>query len=364
MKKQLAVHTFSGGAESDGFVAALASTVLVSRRYTEDTPYWCSPKGSYCIHCGNCHIPVLSRHRAAMYHSLLTASGMAFTFDYPEDDSVPFHTMPGIPAGWRWDEPFLSDVMDFAGLSYTRHSDKTVPEIRELVKETIDAGYPALIANHGVWVSEAEWSTCWNIVCGYTDNGISVMHHGGAVTEEADGAYGDVIIVTGTAARRQTYRDVLRRIYRVLTDPSHDLLEQEIYRDLSNINPDNAAGMAYKMMGINGVPTESRWHAAEAFCSCDNLLSSLTDDKALKSRLSDLFFSRYIADNNNETHGIGWKIWGCLNVGPSTGYMPTEESFALIQKPEVQEELRRLYGSMFGNDRAVAEGIRAELDRI
>lgn len=35
--------------------------------------------------------------------------------------------------------------------------------------------------------------------------------------------------------------------------------------------------------------------------------------------------------------------------------MPTEESFALIQKPEVQEELKRLYGIVFGNDRAVAE---------
>ena len=79
--------------------------------------------------------------------------------------------------------------------------------------------------------------------------------------------------------------------------------------------------------------SKTRWYAAEAFCYRHNLLSSLTDDKALKSRLSELFFSWYIADNNNETHGIVRKIRGCLNVGPNTGYMPTEESFALIQNP-------------------------------
>jgi len=76
-----------------------------------------------------------------------------------------------------------------------------------------------------------------------------------------------------------------------------------------------------------------------------------------------LFFKRYIADGNNETHGIGWKIWDTLHVGPDTGYMPTEESFVLIQQPKVQEELKRLYKIVFDNDRAVAEGIRKMLER-
>ena len=85
---------------------------------------------------------------------------------------------------------------------------------------------------------------------------------------------------------------------------------------------------------------------------------------SVKSRLADLFFKRYIADNNNETHGICWKIWNLLHVGPQTGYMPTEESFALIQKPEVQEELKRLWKLVFDNDRAVAAEIGKVLDEI
>ena len=78
----------------------------------------------------------------------------------------------------------------------------------------------------------------------------------------------------------------------------------------------------------------------------------------MKKRMADLFFHRYIADNNDETHGVCWKISRLLNVDPSTGYRPTEESFALIQKQEVQEEMKRLWKIVFDNDRAVAEGIR------
>ncbi len=36
-------------------------------------------------------------------------------------------------------------------------------------------------------------------------------------------------------------------------------------------------------MGINGVPVEARWHAAEAFTSKDNLLYSLVNSSSADS---------------------------------------------------------------------------------
>lgn len=361
MPKTISVIPFPHGAESDGFFAALSSALMPCLGITDDTPYWCAPNGRYCNHCSGCVTP--EKHREMLYHTLLTASGLAFTFDYPEDDSVPFHTVPDTPVGWRWNEPFVENLMDFAGLSYQRYTARSVARMHGLIRQTVDAGYTALVADHGQWADETAWSCCWKVVCGYTEDGILVMYHGGEITVETDGAYEDWIVITGKAPRKQTYRDILKRIEAVLTDPSHDMLEAELYSDLSDVTPENAIGLAYKMTGINGVPIETRWHAAEAFCSRDNLLSSVCSDSDVKSRLSDLFFSRYIACDNNETHGTGWKLWGALNVGPGTGYMPTDESFSLIQQPAVQEEMKRLWKIVFDNDRAVAEGIRQELDR-
>ena len=355
--KQVFIHPFPSGAESNGFIAALSSALLPCLGITEGTPYWCAPNGSFCTDCGGCSRSGLTKHQEMLYHTLLAASGLAFTFDYPEDDDVGFHTMPDTPIGWRWDEPFVENIMDFAGLSYMRYTDKSISEMRDILHNSIDSGYTALCADTRNISENGGWSRCWNVICGYTEDGILVMNHGGEIVTENDGTYSDWVVITGKDERKQTYRDVLARIYAILTDPSHAVLEQEIYADLSNVTEENAVGLAYKMMGINGVPIETRWHAAEAFCSSENLLSSLTNDTAVKSRLSDLFFSRYIADSNNETHGIGWKIWGLLHVGPETGCMPVEESFMLIQQPEVQEEMKRLWRIVFDNDRAVAAGI-------
>lgn len=374
MKKQLTIPPFPNDAESDGFIAALSSAVCAAKKYTDDTPYWCTSKGCYCKKCGGCIGQSLDRTQLSVYHCLLTASGLAFGFDYPEDDSVAAHTIPDTPAGWRWDDGFVSDIMDFAGLSYIRCKNKSVAEIHEIIKNSIDAGYPAMAANHRVYPDEMAWVSCWKIVCGYTDDGITVMNYNGEMIDETGGAYEDIIVITGEvnrandAACRQTYLNVLKRIYTVLSDPSHDALENEIMSDLSNVTPENAVMLSYKLMGINGVPVEARWHAAEAFTSKDNLLYSLADSlsagsaesnelKAASEKLSDLFFKRYFAEGNNETHGIGWKIWACLNVGPQTGYLPTEESFKLIQQSDVQNELKRLFKIVFDNDRAVANGV-------
>ena len=381
MKKQLTIHPFPYDAESDGFIAALSSVVCAAKKYTDDTPYWCTSKDCYCQKCGGCTGQSLSKTQLSIYHCLITASGLAFGFDYPEDDSVGVHTIPNTPVGWRWDNGFLADIMEFAGLSFIRCRNKTVAEIREIVKDSIDAGYPAMAANHSVYPNEMAWVSCWKIVSGYTDDGITVMNYGGEMSDETNGVYEDIIVITGEvnrpndAACKQAYFDVLKRIHTVLSDPSHDALENEIMSDLSNITPENAEMLSYKLMGINGVPIEARWHAAEAFTSKDNLLYSLVNSssadsvesnelKAVAEKLSDLFFKYYVAEGNNETHGIGWKIWACLNVGPKTGYLPTEESFKLIQQPDVQSEMKQLFKIVFDNDRAVADGIMEILNTI
>jgi len=381
MKKQLIIHPFPYDAESDGFIAALSSVVCAAKKYTDDTPYWCTARDCYCQKCGGCAGQSLGKTQLSIYHCLITASGLAFGFDYPEDDNVGMHTRPDTPVGWRWDNAFLADIMDFAGLSFIRCKNKTVAEIRGIVKDSIDAGYPAMAANYSVYPDEMAWASCWKIVSGYTDDGITVMNYGGEISDETDGAYEDIIVITGEvnrandAACRQTYFDVLKRIHAVLSDPSHLCLENEIMSDLSNVTPENAVMLSYKLMGINGVPIEARWHASEAFTSKDNLLYSLVNSlsadpadanelKAVAEKLSDLFFKRYFAEGNNETHGIGWKIWACLNVGPRTGYLPTEESFKLIQQPDVQSEMKRLFKIVFDNDRAVDDGLMEILNAI
>lgn len=362
--KKIPIHPFPAGAESNGFIAALSSALLPCLGITAETPYWCSPNGKFCTNCGECSGSKLTKHQEMLYHILLTVSGLAFTFDYPEDDDVGFLTTPDTPIGWRWNEPFVKNIMDFVGLSYMRFTKQSVLEMLDILRKSMDAGYPTLCADTRDISGNGAWSHCWNVAFGYTDDSIHIMHHGSEIASETDTAYSDWIVITGKTQQKQTYRDVLTRIYTILTDPSHDVLEQEINSDLLNVTEENAVGLAYKMMGINSVPIETRWHAAEAFCSSDNLLSSLTDDTAVKQKLSALFFDRYIANDNNETHGICWKIWGLLHVGPETDYMPTEESFALIQKPEVQEEMRRLWKIVFENDRRIADGIHEVLKRL
>lgn len=375
MKKQLTVHPFPYDAESNGFIAALSSVVCAAKKGPNDTPYCCSQKDGYCKKCSGCTGQSLGKTQLSVYHCLLTASGLAFGFDYPEDDDVGAHTIPNTPVGWRWDDGFMANIMNFAGLSFIRCKNKTVAEIREIVKNSIDAGYPAMAANHSVYPNEMAWVSCWKIVCGYTNDGITVMNYGGEANDETSGAYEDVIVITGETDRKQTYFDVLKRIYAVLSDPSHDALENEIMSDLSNVTPEKAAMLSYKLIGINSVPIEARWHAAEAFTSKDNLLylligSSSADSaksnelKAVAEKLADLFLKRYIEEGNNETHGIGWQIWACLNVGPQTGYLPTEESFNLIQRPDVQSELKRLFKIIFDNDRTVANGIIEILNTV
>lgn len=123
----------------------------------------------------------------------------------------------------------------------------------------------------------------------------------------------DMIVITGRCERGVTYDDVLRKIIDALAYSEHDALETSIFNALDRVTEENAMEIAGMLTGINDFCIEARWHAGEAFCPAENnLLYSLCDDKDKAKKLGELFFTKYIKDNNDETLGIGWKIWGCL----------------------------------------------------
>ena len=362
MEHLLNIHPFPAGAESNGFTAALASALAFALGFDDDTPYWCAPKSKWCTGCGECgSASRKSHHQEALYHALLMTSGLAFTFDYPEDDSVGFHTTPGVSAGWRWDEPFVAGIMDAAGFGYERFRNMPPERLRGRIMSAIDAGLPALAANHGIWTDETEWARCWNVVCGYSEDGVYVMRHGGAVEAVTEHVYEDWIFPGQKAPRKYTFSDILRRIYGILTHRSHAELEREVYADIEGVTPENSVATVYKLLGINGVTIESRWHAGEAFCSPHNLWHEICTDGAAYEYLREKMFPLYIGGEGKDTHAAGWKIWGALGVGPETGYMPTEESFRRVLQPEVRKELKQQFRQIFENDRAAANFISSML---
>lgn len=358
MENRLNIHPFPSGAESNGFAAALASALAFAMGLDDDTPYWCAPKDKWCTCCGECgNASRKTHHQEMIYHSLLMVSGLAFTFDYPEDDSVGFHTTPGVNVGWRWDEPFVAQIMDAAGFSYERFRNMSPAQLRGRIVSAIDAGMPVLAADHGVWTDETEWARCWNVVCGYSEDGVYVMRHGDAIETVTEHVYEDWIFPGQKISRKYTSSDILRRIYDILTHHSHADLEREIYADIERVTPENSAPTVYKLLGVNGVTIESRWHAGEAFCSHNNLWHEICGDGATHEYLRERMFPLYIGGEGKDTHATGWKIWAALGVGPETGYMPTEESFRLVLKPEIRAELKRLFRQIFDNDRAATEAI-------
>ena len=349
---------FPVGAESDNFTAALASALVIARGYTEETPYWCTSNRRYCIHCSPCGNHLLERHQESLYHCLLTASTLAFGFDYPWDDTVEPHSLPGFRKGWRWDEDFVHALARFAGFSYLRF-DGTCPQedVLSTMKNALDTGFPTLL--------RLENERAWILAVGYdTDTvyGLDSRFH--ALPGNWQSTLRDAIVITGNTAPGMSCKELLERIASALSYEGHTALESVIMDTLDHVTPENAMDTANMMNGINGVPIEARWHAAEGFCGADNLLSHICTDKEVYSRLRDTFYERYIKDGNDETHGIGWKIWGALGVGPETGYDITRQSAALILQKETQETLKRLFAKMFGNDRAVCAEIRACLEKL
>ncbi len=345
-------------AESDNFTAALASALVIARGYTAETPYWCAPNRRYCIHCSSCGDNLLERHQLSVYHSLLTASTLAFGFDYPWDDSVDPHTLPGFRTGWRWDDGFVNALARFAGFSYLRYDGTSArEEVLSAMKGSLDTGFPTLLRLE----NEMEWI----LAVGYdadTVFGLNSQFH--ALPDNWHSMLRDAIVITGNTAPDMSCKELLERIASALSYDEHTALEGVIMDVLDHVTPENAMDIAGMMCGINSVPIEARWHAAEAFGGSENLLCNICSDKEIQDRLSNIFLERYIKEGNDETHGIGWQIWSALGVGPETGYAITRQSAAFILQKETQETLKRLFAKMFENDRAVCAEVRACLAQL
>ncbi|GFI45700.1 hypothetical protein IMSAGC019_01013 [Lachnospiraceae bacterium] len=324
---------FPVGAESDSFTAALASALVIVRGYTEETPYWCGRNRRYCIHCSSCGDRLLERHQESIYHCLLTASTLAFGFDYPWDDTVEPHSLPGFSNGWRWDESFVNELARFAGFSYLRFDGASAQEeVLSTMKSFLDAGFPALLRLE----NEMEWI----LIVGYeadTIYGLGSQFH--ALPDSWHSVLRDAIVITGNTAPGMSYKELLERIVSALAYDGHMALENVIMDVLGHVTEENAMDIAGMMCGINGVPIEARWHAAEAFGGPGNLLWNICTNKEIHSRLGNVFIARYLMDENDGTHGIGWKIWNALGVGPKTGYAVTKQSAAMILQRETQEAL-------------------------
>lgn len=349
---------FPVDAESDNFTAALASALVIAHGYTEETPYWCVPNRRYCIHCSSCGDHLLERHQLSVYHCLLTASTLAFGFDYPWDDTVDPHSLPGFGSGWRWDDSFVDALARFAGFSWKRFDGTSAQEeVLSTMKNFLDTGFPTLLRLE----NEMEWI----LAVGYdadTVYGLDSQFH--ALPDNWYSMLRDAIVITGNTAPDMSCKEFLERIASALSHDGHTELEGVIMDVLDHVTAENAMDTAGMMCGIISVPIEARWHAAEGFCGAENLLCHICTNKEIHSRLSDIFLARYIKDGNDETHGIGWKIWSALGVGPETGYAVTRQSAALILQKETQETLKRLFAKVFENDRAVCAEIRACLEQL
>ncbi len=349
---------FPVGAESDSFTAALASALVIARGNTEETPCWCTSKRRRCIHCSPCGAHPLERHQESVYHCLLTASTLAFGFDYPWDDTVNPHSLPGFSGGWRWEKSFVDALARFAGFSYRRFDAISArEEVLFATKSSLDNGFPTLL--------RLKDEMKWLLAVGYDAETVYVLDsqlH--PLPDNGCFMLRDAIVITGSRVPDMSCKELLERIASALSYEGHTALEETIIEALDRVTEENAMDTAGMLCGINGVPVEARWHAAEAFCSDENLLSNICTDKEIRSRLSDIFWTRYTKDGNDETHGIGWKIWGALGVGPGTGYAITPQSADLILQKQTQQTLKRLFAKMFENDRAVCAEIRACLKRL
>lgn len=360
-------------AQSDPFFCALSSALVPVLGYNEKTPFYCAPHGRYCVECGGCRKNAMQRHQLMLYHCLFTASGAAFGFNYPEDDSVQAEFLTYGKTGWRWDDDFIGYIMGLCGLAYRRLSPEDGrTEILSAIKESIDSGYPVPARLGGS--CQFGIGTAWSVITGYDGEkllGIDSEAHYLSDFAEYDHESGlfladdwyshfiDAIIVTGKEEKKYGIRDVLLKISGVLSGTARSELKKEIYRLIDSADKTQADENAEILCAIAGFPAEARWHAAEAFCSRDNFLSSLIGDDELEQALKTVFFERYIRDNTGETHGLCWKIWSLLG-GPGKSDKAGEKLMA----KETKSELRALWNRIFENDDAVLNCINELIGKL
>lgn len=206
-------------AESDNFTAALASALTIARGYTEETPYWCAQNRRYCIHCSPCGDHLLERHQLSIYHCLLTVSTLAFGFDYPWDDTVDPHSLPGFFNGWRWDNDFVDALARFAGFSYLRFDGTNAQEeVLSTMKRSLDTGFPTLL--------RLENEMAWILAVGYdADTVYGLGSQFQALSENWHSTLRDAIVITGNTAPDMPCKELLERIAAALSYDEHTALK-------------------------------------------------------------------------------------------------------------------------------------------
>jgi len=339
MKPQIPnIVPFPCDAQSSPFFSALASALLPALGYTEETPFYCGPKGSFCVQCGSCKRSALQNHQAQLYHDYQTLTGVSF--------------------GWAWPEAEPDELIEFimghAGLMWRRLSkDMGRDAVYQAIAASIGAGFPTLL--------KAGAGRDWRVVTGEKGGVLYALRYNGkktAALPEWFDTFEDAVVITGRCEPTVALADILRRIIAVLEQPVHAELEAEVYRRIDEITAENAQETAVWLNEKAGFPIEARYHAAESFSS--NGMLRMTDNSAVRELFGRIFFS-YLADNHDETHGVLWKVWGLLGVGPKTGYAVPENAGESLMKPETQAELKRLFALVFKNDRDVRAVLREAL---
>jgi hypothetical protein len=368
MKRIPNLIPFPDGPESSPFFGALATALIPALGFTEDMPYFCDPRQSICIECGDCSRTTLQKHRNRLYHDAQTFTGVSLGWVWPEDDSE-YQTMPGWFRNWRWPDSFFAIIFGYAGLSWKRLPAGTGKDaVCSAVRASVDAGIPILM--------KLGFGPDWHVVSGYDENGTlygldSHKHfdHTMRPTRDVVAAQGytddglfilndwfthfqDAIIITGRADQTVSYREILGRVIQALEHPAHGRLANELTARLDAVTPDNAWKTAQWLLSIVGFPIEARWHAAES-----NLHHHCKNEKA-KAKIFGMI-RQYVFDRElDATHGTCWKIWAQLGVGTGTGFALPPDAGELLLKKGTQAELKRLFAIVFDNDRVVLDLLR------
>jgi len=354
---------FPADAESNAFFCALATALLPALGYTEETPFYCAPKGSDCVNCGNCkNKTTLQKHHLQLYHDFQTFTGVSLGWVWPEDGSE-YHTLPERTEGWRWPDGFFGFIFGYAGLTWKRFREGTgKDEIYAAVKNSINSGFPVLMKLGN--------GQDWHTVSGYDENATLYGHDsrkhfsvkmrpaiqperytddGLFVMQDWYPQFKDAVVITGKCKQTIGFNEILLRLIKVLSHPVHAKLENDLMDKIDGINAENARETAQWLLDIVSFPIEARWHAA------DSSLNRLSDNRIVNEKLFPMI-RQYVFDRElDATHGTCWKIWAQMDVGTKTGYKLTENSAEMILKPETGAELKRLFAIVFANDRIVLD---------
>lgn len=344
MKRITDIVQYPFDAQSSPFFCALASTLLPVLGYTEETPFFCGAKDTYCVNCGNCgNKTTLQKHHLQLYHDYQTFTGVSLGWEWPEYDSE-YQVIPCWKPNWRWPDEFLNFIFGFAGLSWMRlQKSMGKKDIFTMAKASIEMGFPVLM----------RLGMDWHVITGYDEEmgfwGIGYNFGEPVPLSGWFQSFEDAIIITGHTDKSVTTSDILARMIQTLAHPANAKLEADLMARLDGVSSGNAWETAEWLLEKVGFPIEARWHAA------DSSLLTLCANTAGKDKIFGMI-KQYVFDGElDATHGTCWKIWAQLGVGPNTNYALPENAGEILLKPETQDELKRLFSIVFANDRTVLE---------